>query len=134
MEYEKLLRSKMSSESYNRLVALSNPKVMEFIGFFAEHCDPDSIYVCNDSEEDMQYVRRQALALGEETAMRYPNHTVHWDSYNDQGRDKNATKYLVYKENLERMKALNSLEYETGLKEILDISAGIMRGKQAVVL
>ncbi len=134
MKYEKLLRSKMSSESCRRLAALNNQKVIDFIGFFAEHCDPDSIYVCNDSEEDMQYVRRQALALGEETAMRYPNHTIHWDGYNDQGRDKNATKYLVYKENLERMKALNSLEYEAGYKEILEISAGIMRGKQAVVL
>ncbi|MGI6167869.1 MAG: phosphoenolpyruvate carboxykinase (GTP) [Eubacteriales bacterium] len=134
MKYEKLLKSKMSAESFERLAALENPKVMEFVGFFAEHCDPDSIYVCTDSEEDMKYVRQQALALGEEWPMRYPNHTVHWDSYYDQGRDKNATKYLVYKENLERMKALNSLEYEAGMKEILDISAGIMRGKQAVVL
>jgi phosphoenolpyruvate carboxykinase (GTP) len=40
---------------------------------------------------------------------------------------------MVYKENLERMKSLNSVEYGQGLSEILDIAEGIMEGKDAVV-
>ena len=66
MKYEELLKQKMSGESYQKLAALKNEKVMDFIGTFAEHCDPASIYVCTDSESDMQYVRDQALKLGEE--------------------------------------------------------------------
>ncbi len=134
MKYEELLKQRMSDESYQKLTALKNEKVMEFIGSFAEHCDPASIYVCTDSESDMQYVRDQALKLGEEVTLKYPKQTIHWDSYNDQARDKKNTKYLVKQENFESMKALNSVEYEQGYAEIMEISKGIMKGKDAVVL
>ena len=133
-KYESLLKQRMSKESYEKLSALNNKKVMDFVGFFTEHCDPETVYVCNDSESDQQYVRDQALKLGEEITLYNDKQTIHWDGYGDQARDKNATKYLVKKENLESMKALNSIEYEQGYNEILDISKGIMRGKHAVVL
>ena len=134
MKYEELLKQLMSDESYKKLTALNNEKVMEFIGSFAEHCEPASIYVCTDSEEDQQYVRDQALKLGEEVTLNYPKQTIHWDSYKDQARDKKNTKYIVKQENFESMKALNSVEYEQGYNEIMEISKGIMKGKAAVVL
>ena len=134
MKYEAILKKLMSNESYEKLVALKNEKVIEFIGHYAEHCEPASIYVCNDSEADKQYIRDQALALGEEVTLKHSKQTIHWDSYADQARDKSGTKYLVYKENLESMKSLNSIEYEQGYKEIHEISKGIMKGKSAVVL
>ena len=134
MKYEELLQAKMSKESYAKLTALNNEKVMEFIGEFTEHCEPDSIYVCNDSEADMQYVRDQALALGEETTLANDKQTIHWDGYGDQARAKKTTRYMVYKENLESMKALNSVEYEEGYSEIMGIAKGIMKGKSAVVM
>ncbi len=132
-KYKKLLKSKMSAESFEKVKALKNPKVEEFIGFFAEHCDPDSIFVCTDSEEDIQYVRDQALAKGEEETLFHPKQTIHWDGYDDQARDKANTKYIVYRENLDKMAGLNLVEYEEGHNEILEISKGIMRGKDAVV-
>ena len=107
---------------------------MEFIGFFTEHCDPASIYVCTDSESDQQYVRDQALKLGEEVTLRYPKQTIHWDGYGDQGRDTKNTKFMVPKEKLESMKEYGAVEYEEGYAEIMEISKGIMKGKQAVVL
>lgn len=134
MKYENLLKKLMSTESYAKLTKLNNEKVMEFIGFFAEHCEPESIYICTDSETDKQYVRNKALALGEEKTLHNSKQTIHWDSYKDQARDKISTKYLVQEENLESMKALNSIEYEQGYKEIMEISKGVMKGKPAVVL
>ncbi len=133
-QYDQLLKSKMNDASYRKLTALNNPKVMDFIGSFAEHCEPASIYVCDDSKEDNQYVRKQALAKGEEFPMANSEQTIHWDGYGDQARDKKNTKFMVYKENLERMKSLNSIEHEEGLAEIMDISKGIMKGKDVVVL
>ncbi|MFA5468735.1 MAG: phosphoenolpyruvate carboxykinase domain-containing protein, partial [Sphaerochaetaceae bacterium] len=132
-KYKKLLKEKMSKESYRKLKALKNPKVADFIGFFAEHCEPKSIYVCSDSEEDIQYVRDQALAKGEEETLSHPKQTIHWDGYGDQARDKANTKYIVYKENLEKMAGLNLVEYEEGYNEIMGIAKGIMRGKDVVV-
>jgi phosphoenolpyruvate carboxykinase (GTP) len=132
--FETILKGKMSEQSYRKIEALNNAKVMEFIGSFAEHCDPASIYVCDDSEEDKQYVRDQALSQGEEHPMALSKQTIHWDGYGDQARDKVNTKFMVYKENLERMKSLNSVEDEEGLAEIMDISKGIMQGKDVAVL
>jgi phosphoenolpyruvate carboxykinase (GTP) len=131
--FEALLKTRMNEESFQKLAALNNPKVNEFIGTFDEHCDPASVFVCTDSEQDIQYVRDQALALGEEKVLARSKQTIHWDGYGDQARDKKNTRYLVYKENLESMKTLNSLEYEEGYAEIMSIAKGIMKGKPAVV-
>ncbi len=132
-KYEALLRNIMSPDSFGKLAALKNPWVTDFVGFFAEHCAPKSIYVCDDSEKDVQYVRDQALAKGEEERLANPAQTIHWDGYCDQGRDKNGTRFMVYKENLADMGALNTIEYEKGYAEIMDISRGIMKGKEAIL-
>ncbi|MCD6396256.1 MAG: phosphoenolpyruvate carboxykinase (GTP) [Spirochaetaceae bacterium] len=132
-KYDSLLKAKMSEESFNRLAVLGNDKVMDFIGEFAEHCNPDTVYVCNDSKEDEAYIRKMALDKKEEFKLAKEGQTIHWDSYGDQARDKKNTKYLVYKENLEKMKSLNSVEYEEGKAEVLGIAKDIMKGKDAVV-
>jgi phosphoenolpyruvate carboxykinase (GTP) len=132
-KYTELLKSKMSEESFNRLAVLENPKVMDFIGSFAQHCNPATIYVCDDSTEDEQYIRDKALELGEEYKLAKDGQTIHWDGYGDQARDKANTRYMVYKENLEKMKSLNSVEYEAGFDEIMGIAENIMEGKDAVV-
>ena len=133
-KFETLLKEKMSEESFQKLAALKNEKVMDFVGTFAEHCDPKSIYVCDDSEKDTQYVREQALAKGEEHTLANSKQTIHWDGYGDQARDKKNTRFMVYKENMDKMASLNSVEYEEGLSEIMGIAKGIMKGKDAVVL
>ncbi len=132
-KYEDLLKAKMSSESFAKLKALKNEKVLNFVGEFAEHCNPASLYVCDDSQTDRDYIKKTAIEKGEEKTIYLKNQTIHWDGYTDQGRDKNNTRYLVNPENMERMKALNSLGYDEGYREIMDISRHIMEGKDAVV-
>jgi len=133
LKYDDVLKAKMNEESYAKLIALENQKVYDHVGFFAKHCNPKSVYVCDDSKEDEDYVRKMAVEKGEEQKLALAGQTIHWDGYKDQARDKSNTKFLVYKENLERMKSLNSVEYEEGLKEIMEISDGIMEGKDVVV-
>lgn len=133
LKYDDVLKAKMSEESYEKLMALENQKVYDHVGYFAEHCNPKSIYVCDDSEADENYVRKMAIELGEEHKLAKDGQTIHWDGYGDQARDKTNTRFMVYKENLERMKSLNSVEYEEGLAEILGIAENIMEGKDAVV-
>ena len=132
-KYGSLLREKMSDKSYARLEALRNSRVYEFIGSFAEHCAPESIYVADDSPEDEEYIRQQALAHGEEETLAMQGQTIHWDGYSDQARDKANTKYLVNPENMHRMKSLNSIPYAEGHAEIMRIAKGNMKGKDAVV-
>ena len=132
-KYEALLKGKMSDQSYQRLTALKNRKVYDFVGEFAEHCEPASIYVADDSAADEQYVRDQALAKGEEHKLTLDGRTIHWDGYGDQARDKVNTRYIVAPENLERMKSLNSLPYDEGYAEVMGIAKGVMKGKDAIV-
>ncbi len=132
-DYTDLLKSKMSGKSFAKLEALKNDKVMEFIGSFAEHCNPASIYVCDDSAEDEAYIRKVALENGEEHPMAHSEQTIHWDGYGDQARDKVNTRYMVYPENMEKMKAMNSLPYDEALEEIMGIAKGNMEGKEAYV-
>jgi len=132
-KYTDLLKSKMNEASYKKLTALENKKVIDFVGQFAEHCNPASIYVCDDSKEDEQYIRENAKTKGEEFVLDNDKQTIHWDGPSDQARDKVNTRYMVYKENLEKMKSLNSVNYEEGLVEIMGIAKNNMEGKEAVV-
>ncbi len=132
-KYADLLQNKMTERGLQRLVALENPKLFDFIGEFVELCDPDTVYMCNDSDEDAEYIREMALKLGEEKKLAREGQTVHYDGYRDQGRDKEHTKFMVKKENLARMGNLNCIEYEEGLAEVKRIARGIMKGKPAIV-
>ena len=128
-----LLKSKMSEKSYRKLIALENQKLFDFVGEYVQLCDPDTVYVCDDSDEDAEVIRLKALEAGEEKELAKPGQTIHYDGYGDQGRDKANTKFMVARENLARMGNLNCVEYEEGLAEIKRIAKGIMRGKEAIV-
>ena len=129
-KYTDLLKSKMSESSFAKLEALKNENVLDFIGTFTEHCNPASLYVCDDSKEDEAHMRKVALENGEEHPMANSKQTIHWDGYGDQARDKVNTRYMVYPENMEKMKAMNSLPYDEALEEIMGIAKGIMEGKK----
>jgi len=74
-----------------------------------------------------------ALEKGEEQKLAGAGQTIHWDGYGDQARDKKNTKFMVYKENLDRMSSLNSVEHGEGLAEIMGIAKDNMAGKDVVV-
>jgi phosphoenolpyruvate carboxykinase (GTP) len=131
--YQALLQSRMNRESYEKLAALNNPKVMSFVGFFVDHCRPESVYVCDDSEHDIRHVRSRALETGEETALAKAGQTIHWDNYGDQARDRQNTRIMVPGEKLESMSALNAIDLKDGYKEIQKIAKGIMEGKEAII-
>src|SRR4030067_1369845 len=115
--YLEALRPKLSELDYKKLCAKTNFKVHEFIAKASALCTPERIFICSDSAEDIAYVRRQAIATGEEKAiLTLPGHTVHFDGVYDQGRDRQATKYLVPR-GVTLSKALNQIDRQEGLAE-----------------
>lgn len=131
--YAPILKQKMSAESYRKLLDLNNPALFAFVGEYTELCEPDSVYMCDDSDEDAEYIRNSSLGLGEEKRLAKEGHTIHYDGFNDQGRAPGATKNLVRKELVPLMGALLAKEREEGLAEVRAILKGIMKGKQAIV-
>ena len=131
--YTSLLKRKMDEVSFDRLMVLENEKLVSFIGEWVEICDPDSVFMCDDSDDDAEYIRLKALEKREETPLAKRGQTVHYDGYGDQGRAPGATKFMVAREHIAEMGGLPCVEHQEGLAEIKNIANGIMRGKEAIV-
>jgi phosphoenolpyruvate carboxykinase (GTP) len=131
-KHMKILESKCGKDDLKKLDAVKNPKVRDFVFKSAELCEPDSIFVCSDSDEDISRVRNEAISTGEEKPLAIEGHTYHFDGITDQGRDRAATKYLVPK-NESLSKALNQTEREEGLSEVKGFLKGSMKGRTMIV-
>ncbi len=125
---EQILQDKLNGDNYEKLMCLNNPKLHQFVVQAVELCNPDSVFVCTDSEEDIAHIRRQAVENNEETPLAIDGHTIHFDGFSDQGRDKKATKYLVPKD-IELGSNLNSIDRDQGFSEIHKLMKGIMQGR-----
>jgi len=131
-DYDGLLKEKLDKVNFEKLAALENPAIIDFVSEYIELCNPASVFVRTDSAADAEYIRKKTLVLGEEKALATTGHTIHFDGPQDQARDKKNTRYLLPKDS-EMSVHLNSIEREKGLAEIRDILKGIMQGKQMYV-
>ena len=129
---EKLLKEKLTAENYNKLAALNNPKLYEFTADAIELCKPAKVFICTDKPEDLEDTRKCAVETGEEKPLKMKGHTIHFDGMEDQGRDREVTKYLIPKtETLS--KALNQIEREEGLAEVRGLLKGAMANRTMIV-
>ncbi|MHC4741634.1 MAG: phosphoenolpyruvate carboxykinase (GTP) [Planctomycetota bacterium] len=128
-----LLKEKLTTEDYNRLTALNNPRLHAFVADAIELTGAESVRVCTDSEEDRDYLRAQALEKNEEVALNTDGHTCHFDGYYDQARDKAKTKYLLPKGS-DLGESLNSIEKQEGIEEVRSFFKDSMVGRQMLVM
>jgi len=126
------LQERLGEENYQKLIKIDNPKLHQFIATYIELCNPDKIFICTDSREDLQYVRQESIAAGEEEELAVEGHTVHFDGYYDQARDKDNSKYLL-PPGVELGPNINAMDREEGLNEIQPILKDIMQGHQLYV-
>ncbi|UCG70935.1 MAG: phosphoenolpyruvate carboxykinase (GTP) [Thermoplasmata archaeon] len=124
-----ILESKLGEEGYAKLLKIENPKLHEFIAKYIELTNPDKVNVYSDSEEDIRRTREAAIRLHEEARLAEKNHTIHFDGFYDQARDKPRTKFLV-PPGKELGPEINAMDREEGLAEIHDILKDIMKGHE----
>ena len=129
---EELLRKRLDTDNYNKLAALKNSRLNQFISDAIILCDPQHIAVCDDSPESMAMTQQKALETKEETTLAIKGHTVHFDGMQDQGRDRKVTRYLVPKGE-SFPKTLNQIEREAGLAEVRGLMKGSMKGRTMIV-
>ena len=113
----KLLKEKCGQENYKKLEKLANDKLMKFAVKYAELFNPDSIFVRTDSKEDAEYIYKKTLENKEEKALVIKGHTVHFDGYFDQGRDKGSTRYLLRPDEVLGSDIM-SVDREKGIEEV----------------
>jgi phosphoenolpyruvate carboxykinase (GTP) len=99
----------------------------------AELCNPDNIFICSDTPDEIAYIRNMAIVSREESAaLSIPGHTFHFDGPYDQGRDRQVTKLLVPRgESLNE--ALNQIEREEGITEVHGLCKDSMKERTMIV-
>ena len=131
-EHEKILKAKMDAGNLGKLQSVGNDSLCAFIADAVELCQPDAVFICSDSAEDVRHVRRQAVVAGEEKPLAIAGHTYHFEGPQDQGRDREVTRYLVPGTD-SLSKALNQVEREEGLVEVRGLLKGSMKGRTMIV-
>ncbi len=125
-------QSILTKENVKKLEYLNNPKVLKIVEDFTNLLKPSKVSVITDSQEDIDYVRELALRSGEERKLTMEGHTIHYDSYYDQARDKGNTSVLVTPD-IKMSKVVNTKPREEGVKEVLEIMDGAMAGKEVLI-
>jgi len=129
--YEKF-KERFVGNSFEKLMKIKNPYLHSFVGKYIRLCNPDRIFVNSGSHEDLKYIRDAAIKYGEERKLKVDGHTVHFDGYYDQARDKENTKILLPEGN-NYGKHINWMERKRGLREIHELLKNIMKGKELFI-
>jgi phosphoenolpyruvate carboxykinase (GTP) len=127
-----ILSERLDRENYEKLSALKNTYLHDFIAKYIELCNPAHIFISDGSEKDTNYIRKKALENYEEETLSIKGHTIHFDAYGDQGRDKTHTKVLVEKEEALEDYIVTG-EREENLKEVHEILTNIMEGREMFI-
>lgn len=116
----------------NKVTQIDNTELQQFIAKYVELCNPDKVFVCTDSDEDIEYIREIAIKNGEESKLAIDGHTVHFDGYYDQGRDREHSNILVPK-GVDLGSAISTKDRDKGLERIHEILKDIMKGKELYI-
>ncbi len=126
------LRNHLDAANLAKLAALGNERAWSFVADALSLLEPDSVLVATDDVADLASIRDLALATGEEGRLSMSGHTIHFDGYQDQGRDTFSTRYLL-PQGVNLGPRINSIPKAQGLAEIQGLLAGAMRGRQMIV-
>ena len=127
-----VLKNRLHRKDYQKIIRLDNPAINMFIASTIERCNPEKIFVATDAQEDIRYTREAALRNHEEKKLAMEGHTIHFDGYLDQARDKVHTKFLL-PSGTTLGSELNTMDRDEGLKEIREIMTDIMAGHELFI-
>ena len=122
----------MDKENQTKLDVLQHPLVTRCVQEAIELCQPEKVSVITDTPQDIDYVQNLALRNGEEKPLDIPGHTIHFDGYYDQGRDKENTRYLL-SHPVDWGMDVKWIPREEGLQEVTSYLRGSMQGKEMLV-
>ncbi len=127
-----VLEGKMDPANIGKIQAISNADVIIKIANAVVMCEPDDVFINTGSEEDKQWVRQKALSNGEEAELAMPNHTIHYDLNDEQGRIIDRTYYII-NPGEEVSSLANKMERGEALEQVRQGMQGIMHDKTMIV-
>ncbi|MEZ4387083.1 MAG: phosphoenolpyruvate carboxykinase (GTP) [Candidatus Krumholzibacteriia bacterium] len=127
-----VLERKLDKVNREKLAPITNEDALIKIAAAINMCEPDDVFINTGSAEDVAWIRKYALEKGEEKPLAKPNHTIHFDLPEDQGRMVSQTLYIVNED--EKTSALaKKLVRSEGLKYMQTHMKGIMKGMVMMV-
>lgn len=127
-----ILEERLDKNNYRKIMSIRNSFVHNIIARYIELCNPDSVFISDGTKKSLEYIRKAAIKNGEEKSLKIKGHTVHFDGYYDQARDRENTKFLLSK-GITLGSSIKSIDRERGLKEIHEIMKGIMHGHELYI-
>ncbi|MDW8114643.1 MAG: hypothetical protein RMJ34_06890 [candidate division WOR-3 bacterium] len=123
---------RFKEDLFEKLLKIKNEELFSFLSFYLELLNPKEVYLVSE-EKDFDYIRKKAIETGEEILTAIPGHTIHFDSYYDQARDKKNTKILLSKEENLSEEIVTASQKE-GLEEIHTLLKDIMRNRKLYII
>ncbi len=126
------LKEILSKQNFSKIRKIGNPTLNQFILEYIELCQPETVFVSTDDRQDIAYIRKRAVDNGEESSLSIEGHTVHFDNYHDQARDKNHTAILLPAgKRIDDL--ISTMDRDAGLQDIRKILKDIMKGKELYI-
>lgn len=128
VEAKALFQQRLDAKHLARLSKITNEEALLKVANAIAMCDPETVYIHIGTQEDRDFVKKQALSKGEEESLAIEGHTLHFDLPEDQGRMVSQTFYIVNEG--ESISSLAKKEpREQSHAYVKQFVRGIMRGK-----
>ncbi|WDN88848.1 phosphoenolpyruvate carboxykinase (GTP) [Desulfosarcina sp. BuS5] len=127
-----VFKEKMDKENLSKIEKIETTEVLIKIANAIAMCDPDTIFIVTDTEEDNRFVREFSLKKGEEKKLTMEDHTIHYDLREEQGRIIDKTYYITDPEEFISSLA-NRIDRPDALEYIQNNMKGLMRGHKMFI-
>ena len=129
---KEFLQQKMNATQYDRLMAIAHPDILLRVANTVSMCTPDDVFIITKDADDEAHIRQMALETQQEKKLAMPNHTIHFDLPEEQGRIVDRTLYVVNED--EDISSLSlKEERSSAMENIRKNMTGIMKGKTMMV-
>jgi len=127
-----LFKKRLDTDNLAKLEQITTPAILVKIANAIAMCDPSAVFVNTGSTEDRAWIKRHALEMVEEKALSMPDHTIHYDLKEEQGRIIDRTFYIVDPDETVSSLALKKLRQDAR-EEIEREMTSIMQGKTMII-
>jgi len=131
-EAEALFQDKLEAIHRQRLAAIKTADVLLKIANAITICKPAKVFIHTGSEADRAFIRELAVQRGEERPLAMPDHTLHYDLKEEQGRIIDRT-YYIHNEGETVSPLARKIPRVAALEEVRSKMGGIMEGMTMMV-
>ncbi len=131
-EARRLFAAALDSANRTKLAKIQSEEALVRIANALAMCRPETVFVIDSSRADREACRRMSLEGGEESPLAMPDHTIHFDLPEDQGRMVDQTFYIA-NEDEEVSTLAKKMQRAEALAYVKQTMAGIMKGRTMLV-